>query len=298
LQFIRLFILVAICAILFFTREKSYYPYDSNETKLYDTSLQVRKLWFSDLKEYPQDEIELGRKLAKEEMHILQTDSVNKKVIKIGAFLCASFLDQLGQPADSLFAATPWQQFVILQQGDGKLFCTQFSDMFTFFCRIQNITTRQIESKNDDDRHIFNEVYLDEEAKWVYVDLKHNIIFPTKNERPLTLIDLTKQLHETKKNAFTLSVESGKVVHHSLEDCMQPLRTNYGGECKFYYYVEENLKTMKHPIQKLSKYLLNKPMVLVLNHHESNFMWFVLKYLLLMILPILAWQFVAKFRKQ
>jgi len=240
------------------TRHESYFRSPIDSLILYDTSARHIKEWVPTFNQYDSVEIAQGLTLSREVMLINEQQTTLEKTTRIGRHLIASFHVYLGDPESFVFQQTPLQAYYSIKNRQTALYCTQFSELFTFFCRINHIITRRIESYGSNDRHTFNEVYLPETNEWVYVDLTYAILYITHHHHYVSLWQLHQAL-QSKTNATEMLVHTYINQHDSVVDLSlfsDTLRYNFDLAAQFLYHFEQ-AKTNNLWIEKIKNYLLS-----------------------------------------
>lgn len=281
--------------LLFLTREKSYYPYEVHEKILYQSdSISLEKWSLSEAK-YDSTEIVLAQQLSNNEIGIKVEDSAYVKLQKIGEYLMLKLHHQLGKPKDSIFSLTPWNQYQAILNKKSEFYCTQYSAMFAFFCRVNHITTREIECKGKNDRHIFNESYLPETNEWVFTDLTNGII-SIRDERNqfLNLIELYNTIYIPKNNDYALAFSNDTIQMSPLVSYAARLQYNFDKHCRFYFYTVADLKSTKTPLNKFKRYFLNQPYFYTYSRDAIFHGWIFIKYISLILIVGL---FVSLFKQ-
>lgn len=281
--------LLLLVIFLYKTRSKSYYL-NSGPDKIYDTSVNAINQWEPDFEMYDSTEVNQGMRIALDSMKINPGEETIEKVKKIGHHLVANFHSSLGDPQAFVFNETPLQSYHSIKNKTTELYCTQYSLIFTFFCRINHIITRRIESYGKNDRHTFNEVYLPERNEWVYVDLTYNILY-TKNENQYTsFIDLYRALYDS------VALEKMSVLSYlDNRDTLLPasryrdtLKYNFDTNCQFLYHFETNEKNNSRLTGKLNRYLKSESTFMYYSNVTVNNIYVYLKYIALVLIMFIT----------
>ncbi|PWK18608.1 transglutaminase-like domain-containing protein [Xanthomarina spongicola] len=98
----------------------------------------------------------------------------------------------------------------IMLAGKGGV-CSDMAQIFNNFCVINDIQVREWGStrapyEEEYGGHSYNEVYIKELNKWVFVDVSYGIMF-YYNEKPLSVIEFYQILREGKKLTFNSFLE-------------------------------------------------------------------------------------------
>lgn len=283
MKLLKLLLLVCSLILLFFTKEKSYNPYQASLFELYKTNDDYVNKWRFTDDLYPTEEVKVAQQFCIDSMGVDANDSSYIKIQKIGSFLISHLNSQLGNPNQELFLQSPWQIYQTINAGQSEFFCTQYSAMFAFFCRINNLTTREIECKGKNDRHIFNETFLPESNEWVYTDLTQKVILIKKNHQFLNFANVYHEITDVKKTMddTCFSVEQATDTMLTLSNYRENLLFNFDSNAVFYYYYVTDLKSTQILVNKLKSYFLNQPYFRVYSHRTFFPFWYLIKYYLL-----------------
>jgi hypothetical protein len=285
LKIIKVIGIIALLVLLFLTREKSYFPYQVGQETLYPTDTISLSKWSLNEAKYDSTEIVFAQKLSKNEIGIQVEDSAYVKLEKIGRYLILKLHHQLGSPKDSIFSLTPWNQYQAILNKKSEFYCTQYSAMFAFFCRVNHIATREIECKGKNDRHIFNESYLPETNEWVFTDLTNGII-SIRDERHhfLNLIELYNTIYTPKIYDYALAFSNDTIQMSPLFSYAARLQYNFDNHCRFYFYTVADLKSTQNPLNKFKRYFLNQPYFYTYSRDAIYHGWIFIKYISLILI--------------
>jgi hypothetical protein len=115
-------------------------------------------------------------RLLDEEAGIQAEDTEHVRMEKIIHFLRTSWVNAGGVPKDDYRWMNPLQIFQELRDGRGKGWCTQNAQIFAFFANRAGVPTRFVYGATVQDNvvvyngHSWNECYLSDQNRWVYVD--------------------------------------------------------------------------------------------------------------------------------
>lgn len=263
-------VLLTCVFVFFIAKDKGNYIRAANKSELYSNSKDEIRKWLINDSLYPKEDVVQAKLFSKYEMKVTIEDSSIQKVSKIGSYLIEHLHSKLGNPDSAMFKRTPWEQFRFIKDSSAEFYCTQYSAIFTFFCRVNGLATREIECKGKNDLHIFNETYLPETKQWVYSDLTQGIISLQKQNNSMNLLDVYEALYDQNQwpliecNVFQ-SPSSNNV---SFESFVDRLEYNFDTHCIFYYYQNADLSIQPSPLFKQSK-----PCALVYSNDIVYFKW-------------------------
>ena len=167
-------------------------------------------------------------------MHIGKGDAPAVKVYKIAAYILNATRGKLGTASDSTLALSPLSQLEAVRDGPLKLWCGNYSDIFSFFAGRAGVPVRPVScgvvSKGVGiGEHTFNEVYLEDVGCWAYVDLTAQNIFVKNGEEYLNVIDVQRYLRHGVEN-------SGLTAVHYNGDSISPVPFEQADSVDRYYF--------------------------------------------------------------
>lgn len=304
LIFIYIF-LISICFVyLYLSASSAYYIPTIKNRSTQDTSLNEIQKWIPPFAMYDRSEVKMAQQYSKDSMYIKESEGDLEKLNKIAKHLVLKLHHQLGNPIDTVYKMSPWQQFLYIKAGKSELYCTQYSLIFSFFCRINNLITRRIECFGTNDRHTFNEVFVKESHEWIYNDLTHNIAYTNWNKHYLSFIDLFHILHGQidqqnfySHNAMPLFkqlnivfADTAKLV--PMDTLYKKLLYSFDNNSFYHYHKEVNMEEYSKFGYKIKKYLKSKSYYEVFNQDLGVQIHFYLKYLVLFLITIVLFLLV------
>jgi hypothetical protein len=255
---IVIFVLVTFVnlGILFFRNSFSYQPNASYNSLYKPCDQSCRDNWQKFMSPYPEEETAAANKLM-DSVITNSNKSTREKIGIIGTFLYKRFHDQEGKPSAALLSATPFSQFEYLgAHRSEKLWCGNFSEMFTFFCWSQNIPSRVVEIMNEGDHHVLSECYVSEDNRWVMVDVSGNFILVTDgNNSDLNLIQFKRSL-VNRDPLYANSVAGDSVVKIPIDKNADYIARYYKKETPIYFYHEVELNDVYSTFSKIKRYFL------------------------------------------
>lgn len=293
-----IFILLICLVYLVVFKNSAYYFTTINNRSKDDTSFKEIQKWIPTFVMYDSSEIKWAQLYSRDSMNIYESDSDIVKVNKIAKHLVLRMHHQLGNPKDTVFEISPWKQFLYIKNGQSQLYCTQYSLIFSFFCRVNNLITRRIECFGTNDRHTFNEVFIRQSHEWIYNDLTHNISYIKWKQHFISFIDLFEFLHEKRdKHLFELNnyeqsfnqlniVYADTSAKLSIDTLKEKLLYNFDKISYYHYHKEIDKEEFKKIRNKLSRYIKRSSMYEIYNEELDVQIHFYLKYLVFLIITI------------
>ena len=212
------------------------------------------------------NEITIAKKILLDSIHIRPSDNSITKIQKIGSYILKKLDTKRGIPKDTMDLLSPLQSFEYAQQNKSKVWCGDFSNIFAFFTNLEGITTRSIWIEGDANGintagHSFNETYIDEFNKWIFVDLTSNTLSVQTNKGEYLN---TLQFY----NAFILSSDNLQITSFK-QDSILKNTINYNNS--FYndyfnspidfvcYYSSQFNKQLYNFSGKIKRYIFKNP---------------------------------------
>ena len=128
----------------------------------------------------------------------------------------------------------------IMLSGKGGV-CSDMAQVFNNFCVINNIKVREWGTtrapfNKEYGGHSFNEVYSNDLNKWVLIDVYNSLLFYSKSDIPLSVIELFQLLREDEPvqfksfNASNILEESNVIKNYFDSDTVPFLICNYSNK--------------------------------------------------------------------
>ena len=164
----------------FYSKHSMRFP---NDIQLIDTETPVGKFirypvayWVDDYAYMGSAALAEADRLLTNEAGIQPGDSELERMEKIVHFLRTSWSNAGGVPKDDYRWLDPLRIFQDLRDGKGKGWCTQNAQVFAFFANRVGVPTRFVYGATVQGNilvyngHSWNECYLQDQNRWVYVD--------------------------------------------------------------------------------------------------------------------------------
>jgi hypothetical protein len=139
------------------------------------------------------------RRILTDSARVGLNDPGTEKILKIARFILQRTAGHEGNPAEDLSNLHPLQQLRAVQAGQSRIWCGNFSSIFSFFATKAGLPVRWVscgktEGRYSSGTHVFCEVYLKEQQSWVYVDLTSRNILVRYGKNWLNAIDIQRLL--------------------------------------------------------------------------------------------------------
>jgi hypothetical protein len=276
---------------IFFYRDKFTYHKYATRSSLYSTDTLRWKKFIDD---YSKQEL-IEAKIILDSLLDIENKSTSSKILEIGKLLYQRFHKQLGKPSHLVSAATPLNQFKILDSSHSeRLWCGNFAAIFVFFCWSEGIPCRFIEIVNPGNHHVLSECYLSESKEWALTDIttNHLLLFNRNRNKFENLLNVRDTLMDSLQS---LQMEEGEIVTKPFIPGFYDTYFGHGNPI-YYYYRINNFEVYKSG-EKIKRYFLPITWYEEVNRKVSgNFLFYVKQSLILLwlfCLIFLARQFLS-----
>ena len=279
---------------IFFKRDHfRYQSYASYQSLYQPCNKECKEKWEGFVRDYSTAEFVEAKTIS--DSVVKGKSSSFEKILSLGQFLRSKFEGQLGQPTTALICSTPLSQFRQLESNKtNQLWCSNFSQMFAFFCWTQNIVCRNIGIMNPGDNHVINECYLPESKQWILVDLTTNILASESKDEPFNLVDFRKAVNSDPKIRVWRSI-NGSALAEEIDPA--PFKSYYGKPYPALFYQSVNYLQKISMGNKIRQYLLPVSWYDILLEKKGNNFLFYLKLALLVLWALSFFVFLFPLRK-
>ena len=162
--------------------------------------------WIDDYNYVGKEDLAKADRIIRDEMGIRDDEPTFSKMEKLTRYLRIKLKDARGVPKDDFRWMNPWLIYQDMINGDGKGWCTQHGQIYTFFANRAGVKTRFMLGARTQDNifvysgHTWSESFIPEQNRWAFVDLSHSHIYITdKKEQVLNTAEL---FHLNQHDAF------------------------------------------------------------------------------------------------
>lgn len=236
-----------------------------------------------------------AKKLLADSVMLRNQDSTTTKVLKIATYILRKLHNRVGIPIDSMDKINPLEQIKFAESNKSKVWCGNFAAIFSFLAANADIKTRAIDlgsnydsNINPSPRHSFNEVFIPEIKKWVFVDLTSNSIFIKSPSGELMNTIEFYTMHMQKSNQLkvvTCINDSIKEIDYSESEPFY--RDYFSSNTYFIYYFKNQFFENTYSLNsKLMRYLFKCPTYTVYSNsiHVDNYKFYVKQLFLIALL--------------
>lgn len=245
------FILLLLANLYIYTNRNKGYEYLNRKTysELHPccdtTNAGIRK-WYRNMDIYPAAEVEAGKSFSRQEFGITPDDASYTKVQKILRALYHQFFynRRLADNSDYNYA-TPLNKYKILKERQYIISENEYAALLHYFCRSNDILIRDVGSTGHINEHVFSEVFLPEQKKWVYVDVSGGIAGVRDNRTGQLLSSADLMIAADKKEIDRLAIHfiaDTTGTYHRADTLQQFLNYYFAGTNVLYYFYTVNLE--------------------------------------------------------
>lgn len=210
----------------------------------------------------------LAASYLKDSIKILPGDSTMTRVVKIARFILERTKGMDGTPSDSIELLSPIEQLQYIHAGRSKIWCGIYASIFTYFACRAGVPTRIIECGDfrmniSSGVHVFNEVYIEEYGRWLYLDLLAKTIFVKKGEQYLNVADIHRLLKYSidDEDLVATYFNGDSIVQMPFNQAASTASYYFHSNNTFSYYFGEylNTQTPRNLWERGKKALYSKP---------------------------------------
>ena len=251
----------------------------SSNTPIGDSKLYSLFDWKQESQYITQEDYNDAKKLLIDSIKISEGDNTIEKIQKIAAYIIKKLDTCRGIPSDSMDFISPIKQIKFAELNKSKVWCGNFASIFSFLAGNANLITRAVDLGSNYDgilkpapRHSFNEVFIPELKKWVFVDLTSKTIFiKSPSGELLNTIDFYT-MHMLKSNQLTtVTFENDSLKE--IEYCeIEPFYSNYfSANSHFIFYFKDQFSESTYSLNsKLMRYFFKKPTFTIFSNTINN----------------------------
>lgn len=157
---------------------------------------------------YAPADVEAGRRILLEGAGLLEGDSPEVRVEKVGAFLLARLDGRRGTSTAAFEARAPLAQYQGALRGEGEFWCTNFAETYVFFATLAGVPTRKVSVEGASVGHTFAESLLP--GGWAVVDLQtHKLRVTEPSGAPVGAVELYDLLRAGRGGELRARVRAG-----------------------------------------------------------------------------------------
>ena len=211
-------------------------------------------------------EILFAKKLLLDSMHIKSSDNSIIKIQKIGSYILKKLDKKRGISKDTMNVLSPLQSFEYAQQNNSKVWCGDFSNILAFFTNTEGIITRSIWIEGDANGintpgHSFNETYIDELNKWIFVDLTSNTLsVQTIKGEYLNAIQFYNAFILGSDNLQIKSYKQDSIITNTIDYNNSFYNDYFNSSLNFVYYYSSQFNKQLYSFSgKIKRYIFKNP---------------------------------------
>jgi hypothetical protein len=204
------------------------------------------KKWYRHMDIYPASEVQAAKAFSETEFGIQPGDSSYTKVYKIMKVLHRLFFynRRLADNSDYNYAR-PLDQYKLLKERQYIISENAYAAYLHFFSRSNDVLIRDVGTTGHINEHIFSEVFIPEEKRWVYVDISGGIAFVKDKRTGKKLSSADIMIAVDKKEVNKLEVnflgDSTGVFYNAADTLQQYFDYYFAGTNVLYYFYTVDL---------------------------------------------------------
>lgn len=244
-------------------------------------------------------ETAIAKKILIDSIHVNFSDNSITKIQKIGSYILKKLDSKRGTPKDTMDLLSPLKRFEYAQQNKSKIWCGDFSSIFSFFANTAGITTRSVWVEGNANGiltvgHSFNESYIKELNKWIFVDLTSNTLsIQTNKDTYLNTIDFYNAHQLTTDNLVITSFKNDSISKKIIKYSYSFYNDYFNSYVDFVYYYSSQFNTHLYSLpEKIKRYATKSPTFATYSNvtETDNFKFYTKQsFLLILFLFIIYW---------
>jgi hypothetical protein len=202
-----------------------------------------------------------AKNLLRDSMFISDNDHSIEKIQKIGIYLLKKLDKHRGIPKDKMDYISPLERLKAASKGDSKVWCGDFSALLSFFSNQAGINARALWIEGNANGipmagHSFNEVYIQEFNKWIFIDLTANTFFVQSSEgNYLNTIEFYNLFNIKSTNIKVTTFQNDTIISENLNYNTSFYNDYFNPDIKFiYYYSSQFNKDIYSLFNKFKRY--------------------------------------------
>ena len=162
--------------------------------------------WVDDYRYIGEESLVAADRVVREEMGVRESDDTYARIEKVTRYLKVKLAACGGIPKDDYRWMDPWHMYRDMISGNGRGWCTQHAQIYTFFANRAGVPTRFVFGANTQKAvivytgHSWAESWIREQNRWAFVDEDQSII--AVRDRNGTLLNTADILHLCEHDTF------------------------------------------------------------------------------------------------
>jgi hypothetical protein len=190
-------------------------------------------------------------KILSDSVHIHANEKSTDKILKISRYILQKTAGHEGNPNEELSVLNPLTQLRFVEAGRSKLWCGNFSSIFSYFAAAAGMPVRWVSCGKSNGNfvngiHVFCEVFLKEEQCWAYVDLTSRNVLTRYHEKWLNAVDVQRLLRYQIKDSSLVAwhFERDSLYQTAFSNVDELPRKYFHADNRFVYYFADYLSIM------------------------------------------------------
>jgi hypothetical protein len=245
------FLLLLLANLYIYINRNKGYEYLNQKTyaELHpccDTTNAGIKKWYRNMDIYPAADVEAGKAFSQQEFGVLSSDSSYRKIQKILKALYRQFYinRRLADNSDYNYAK-PLTRYNILKERQYIISENEYASLLHFFSRSNGMLIRDVGTTGHINEHVFSEVFLPEQQRWVYVDVSGGIAGVRDKRTGHLLSSADIMIATDKKEISQLEINfigDSTGTYHRADTLQQYFDYYFAGTNVLYFFYTVNLE--------------------------------------------------------
>ena len=214
------------------------------------------------------EEINIAKKILSDSIKIHRNDNSIIKIQKIASYVLKNLDNHRGIPIDSMDIISPIEQLKFVEHKKSKVWCGNFSKIFSFLANNADVLTRAVDLGGNIEgvlkpkpKHSFNEVFIKELNKWVFIDLTSKTLFVKSSSGEfLNTIDFYNS-HMLKSDNLTIVTFEQNSIKEIEYEKIRPFYEYYFSQNSYFmFYLKNQFTNSSYDFSsKIKRYLTKSP---------------------------------------
>ncbi len=230
---------------------------------LYDKEVKPLSFWTRQSPKSTPQEIDETKKIISSISGLSDSLTASQKLNSLCFYLLKKIKPHEGAPGEQIKSLSPLNQYKLITSGKEQADCANYSDILHLFANVAGIPCRKIGVAGwvggvGISGHVFNECFLYDQNRWVFVDLTSQKI-AVKNENGLSLntVDIFHaNLSGTTKNLKVITADSSysRLLVTDYDKLNESEKIHFKPASEF-YYIHPDIKDEMTFSETFSEYM-------------------------------------------
>jgi hypothetical protein len=213
------------------------------------------------------EEIIIVNQILLDSIKIHENDNSIIRIEKIASYVLKELDSYRGIPIDSMDIISPLEQFEFVKSKKSKVWCGNFSQIFSFLANNAGVLTRAVDVGGNiegvvkpEPMHSFSEVFIKELNKWVFIDLTSKTLFVKSSSGELLNTIEFYHSHMLKNNLTIITFEQDSIIQIDYESIRPFYDHLFRQDSYFLFYFKTQFTSSFYDFSsKVKRYLTKSP---------------------------------------